>query len=254
MMPGLTTKRLAWTAATTLLLLAAAGGAQAQSKLFDQAREKLGTFGRSLLDSESLSNGDIAAGLREALKVGSERVVRQVGKPNGFNADPKIHIPLPGALKDVQSILRRVGMSGLADDLELKLNRGAEAAAPEAKALFFQAIGDMTLDDVRQIYEGPDDAATQYFRSKMSPPLAARMTPIVEKSLSEVGAVRSFDVMMRQYEAIPFVPDVKSDLTGYVVDRAMAGIFYYIAKEEAAIRNNSAARTTELLKKVFGAG
>jgi hypothetical protein len=237
-----------------LLPLAASGGALGQGSLFDKAKESLGGYGKSLLGSEALSSDEIAAGLREALKVGSERVVRQVGAPDGFNADPKIHIPLPGALGDVQSMLERVGMSELADDLELKLNRGAEAAAPEAKALFWQAISEMTLTDAKKIYQGPDDAATQYFKGKMSPPLATRMAPIVDKSLSEVGAIRSYDMMMSSYKAIPFVPDVKADLTDYVVGKALDGIFYYIAEEEAAIRNNPAARTTELLKKVFGAG
>ncbi|MDH3792217.1 MAG: DUF4197 domain-containing protein [Rhodospirillales bacterium] len=236
------------------LLLATGDGALAQGSLFDKAKETLGDYGISVPGADALGSDDIAAGLREALKVGSERVVRQVGAPDGFNADPEIHIPLPGALEDVQSMLRKVGMAGLADDLELKLNRGAEAAAPEAKALFLRAISEMTLDDAEKIYKGPDDAATQYFKDKMSPPLAERMTPVVDKSLSEVGAVRSYDEMMGRYEAIPFVPDVKADLTAYVVGKALDGIFFYIAKEEAAIRSDPAARTTDLLKKVFGAG
>ena len=111
----------------------------------------------------------------------------------------------------------------------------------------------MTLEDVREIYEGPDDAATQYFKGKMTKPLTKRMKPIVDKSLSEVGAVQSYDTMMSRYKAIPLVPDVKANLTNYVVRKGLDGIFYYVAEEEAAIRNNPAARTTELLKKVFGA-
>ena len=110
----------------------------------------------------------------------------------------------------------------------------------------------MTLEDVKGIYEGPDDAATQYFKGKMSSPLAGKMRPIVDRSLADVGALASYNRMMESYEAVPFAPDVKSDLTGYVVEKALDGIFYYVAKEEAAIRNNPAARTTELLKKVFG--
>jgi hypothetical protein len=226
-----------------------AGRALAQDSLFDSAKEMVGDF----LGGGGLTDSEIAAGLREALRVGSKRVVRQVGRLDGFNADPDIHIPLPGVLKDVQETLRPLGLAGMADDLELKLNRGAEAAAPEAKALFFDAISEMTLDDVREIYDGPDDAATQYFKGKMNKPLAKRMRPIVSDSLSEVGAVRAYDDMMANYKAVPFVPDVKSDLTGYVVRKGLDGIFYYVAKEEAAIRNDPAARTTELLKKVFGA-
>jgi hypothetical protein len=143
-------------------------------------------------------------------------------------------------------------MSRLADDLELRLNRAAEAAAPEAKELFWQAVDEMTLDDVQGIYDGPDDAATQYFKDKMTPPLAERMQPVVDSSLAEVGAIQSYDTMMAQYKSVPFVPDAKADLTTYVVEQAMDGMFYYVAKEEAAIRNNPAARTTELLQKVFG--
>ena len=177
-----------------------------------------------------------------------------MGTADGYNLDPDIHIPLPGVLKDVQKVLKTIGMSSLTDDLELRLNRAAEAAAPEAKELFWQAIREMTLDDVRQIYDGPDDAATRYFQDKMTPPLAKRMQPVVDRSLADVGAIQSYDNMMGQYKSVPFVPDVKADLTSYVVEKAMDGLFYYVAKEEAAIRNNPAARTTELLQKVFGAG
>ena len=201
----------------------------------------------------ALSSQDMAAGLREALRVGSERVVSQVGTADGFNLDPEIHIPLPGAFRQVQSALATVGLSSLADDVELKLNRAAEAAAPEARDLFVQAISEMTLDDAQRIFDGPDDAATQYFKGKMSAPLSDKMAPIVDRSLAEVGALASVDRMMESYKAIPFVPDVKSDLRGYVVEKALDGIFFYVAKEEAAIRNNPAARTTELLQQVFGA-
>lgn len=200
----------------------------------------------------SLSTQDMAAGLREALRVGSERVVSQVGVADGFNLDPEIHIPLPGSFRQVQSALKNVGLSELADDVELKLNRAAEAAAPEARDLFVQAISEMTLDDAKRIFDGPDDAATRYFKDKMSAPLSDKMAPIVDRSLAEVGALASVDRMMASYQAIPFVPDVKSDLRAYVVEKALDGIFFYVAKEEAAIRNDPAARTTELLKQVFG--
>ena len=143
-------------------------------------------------------------------------------------------------------------MSDLADDLETRLNRGAEAAAPEAKELFIDAIAEMSLDDARGILDGPDDAATQYFKGKMSTPLSARMEPIVDRNLSEVGAVAAYDKMMGQYDTIPLVPDVKADLTTYVVEKGLEGIFFYVAKEEAAIRKDPAKRTTELLQRVFG--
>lgn len=233
-------------------MLMLSGTAAAQFDILKSLEESVGTLGGG--DGESgLTDREIGDGLREALRVGTERVVGQVGAADGFNLDPEIHIPLPGALKDVQKVLRGIGMSGLADDLELRLNRAAEAAAPEAKELFFQAIGEMTLDDVQRIYQGPEDAATRYFQERMSPALAERMAPVVDAALAEVGAVRSYDAMMTQYDTIPFVPDAKADLTDYTVGQAMDGLFYYVAKEEAAIRRNPAARTTELLRKVFGA-
>ncbi len=228
--------------------------ASAQGSFLDKAKEALGNIGGLVPGGSVLSTDEISAGLREALRVGTERVVEQVGSLDGFNADSAIHIALPGPLKDVQSVLQKVGFSHLADDLELRLNRAAEAASSEAKELFWQAINDMTLEDVERIYEGPDDAATQYFQGKMTPPLVKRMTPIVDRSVADVGAIRSYDEMMSQYEAIPFVPDVKADLTNYVVEKAMDGIFHYVAKEEMAIRNNPAKRTTEILRRVFGAG
>lgn len=199
-----------------------------------------------------LTDVEIGEGLTEALRVGTERVVSQVGTADGYNLDPDIHIPLPSTLKNVQKALKTVGMSDMADDLELRLNRAAEAAAPEAQELFWQAISEMTFDDVQKIYNGPDDAATRYFQEKMTPPLAERMQPIVDRSLADVGAIQSYDAMMTEYETLPFVPDAKADLTNYVVDKGMDGIFHYVAIEEAAIRNNPAARSTELLQKVFG--
>jgi len=138
------------------------------------------------------------------------------------------------------------------DDLELKLNRAAEAATPKAKELFLQSITEMTFDDIKGVYEGPEDSATKYFQEKMSPELSKEMRPIVENNLSKVGAIQAFDNVMGKYRTLPFVPDVKANLTDHVVQKGMDGIFYYIAKEEAAIRKNPVKQTTELLKKVFG--
>ncbi|PKN47874.1 MAG: DUF4197 domain-containing protein, partial [Deltaproteobacteria bacterium HGW-Deltaproteobacteria-16] len=131
--------------------------------------------------------------------------------------------------------------------------RAAEAATPKAKALFLQAIKEMTFEDVRKIYAGPEDSATRYFQGKMTPALQKEMLPIVEKSLSQVGAIQAYDTVMGQYKALPFVPDVKANLTGHVLQKALDGIFFYIAKEEAGIRNDPEKQTTALLKKVFGA-
>ncbi len=232
------------------------GVAVAQSDLFGAAKSLLGNAVKSEPDSSgsgSLATGEIAAGLRDALKVGTERVVGQVSQADGYNSDPEIHIPLPDTLASVQKILRTVGLASMADDLETRLNRAAEAAAPGAKEVFWQAITRMTLDDAVAIYEGPPDSATRYFERTMTPPLADKLRPVIDASLSEVGAIASYDAMISSYKSVPFVPDVKADLTRYVVKKAMEGLFYYLAKEEAAIRRNPAKRTTDILRKVFGA-
>lgn len=199
------------------------------------------------------SSAEIGKAFKQALRMGTENVVNQLGAIDGFNADPSIHIPLPKELNTIKTMLSKIGMSQLADDLELKLNQAAEAATPKAKALFLQAIADMTFEDVKHIYKGPENSATTYFQGKMSPPLKKEMQPIVENTLSQVGAIQAYDKAIGQYKTLPFVPDVKADLTQHVIQKGVEGIFYYIAKEEADIRKNPAKQTTALLKKVFGA-
>jgi hypothetical protein len=218
----------------------------------DLGKEVLRNTTSGSQSQSSLPTSEIVAGLKDALKVGTDRVVAQLGRPGGFNADPAIHIPLPGSLENARGMLDKVGMAAPLNDLELRLNRAAEEATPKAKELFLQAISEMTLEDARAIYNGPQDSATRYFQKKMSPELAAAMRPVVEKSLADVGAVKTYDQVMGQYRTLPFVPDIQTDLTGYVVDKGMAGIFHYLAIEEIAIRQDPAKRTTELLRKVFG--
>jgi hypothetical protein len=249
MLRGMRTAPHVFALALLVLVLASLS---ARGDWLQKGQDLLRELGGGTTGESTLSTAEIAAGLKDALHVGTERVVEQLGRVDGFNADPQVHIPLPGKLHRVQSALDDVGMGSLLDDLDLKLNRAAEAATPKAKALFWDAIRQMTLEDARAIYQGPDDAATRYFERKMSKPLAAEMRPIVEQSLSDVGAVHAYDNMMAQYRAIPFVPDVKTDLTDYVLDRTIAGIFHCLAQEEAAIRQDPAKRTTELLRRVFG--
>lgn len=234
-----------------LLLLSAPVAAQGFLDRGKDFLQGLGGTGSGGSAASALTTGEIGRGLKEALRVGSERVVATLGAADGFNKSPDVHIPLPESLRTVQSMLGKVGMSGLADDLELKLNRAAEAAVPKARKLFGDAISEMTIDDARKILNGPKDSATQYFRGKMSAPLAGEMKPIVDNQLSQVGAIAAYDRMISQYKSIPFVPDAKANLTNHVLDKAIAGVFLYLGREEAAIRENPAKRTTELLKKVF---
>jgi hypothetical protein len=241
---------------TVLSLGLVSGIASAQGGLLDKAKELIGHMSSDSPENaepeQGLSPAEIGGGLKEALRVGTETVVAQLGAADGFNGDPEIHIPLPSVLDDVESVLRRLGMSSLLTDLELRLNRAAEAATPRARELFLQSISDMTLEDVMGIYQGPDDAATRYFQGKMSDPLAAEMRPVVEESLAGTGAAQAYDSVMDKYSGVPFAPRVNADLTGYVVEKGMEGVFHYLAKEEAAIRQDPVKRTTELLQRVFG--
>jgi hypothetical protein len=202
---------------------------------------------------QELTSSEIGRAFKEALSIGSNNVVSQLGERDGFNADSSIHIPLPKELKKVKKLLSKFGMSDMVDDLELKINRAAEAATPKAQALFLNAISEMTFDDVNTIYNGPKDSATRYFKQKMSPSLKAEMRPVIDESLAQVGAVQAFDKLIGQYQALPFVPDVKAELSDYVLEKGMDGIFFYLAKEEAAIRQDPVKQTTALLKKVFSA-
>ena len=234
-----------------ILLLFISGTAAADTDWWRAGRDLLDGFLGSKTAQE-LSLDDIGSGLKEALRVGTKTVVNQLGKTDGFNDDPAVHIPLPESLTRVQSALDKVGLASLLNDLELRLNRAAEAATPRAKKIFWNAIGGMTIDDVKAIYNGPDDAATRYLQAKMTTPLKEEMRPVVYDSMARVGAIRSYDDVMAKYRALPFVPDVKADLTDHVLEKALDGIFHYLAAEEAAIRRDPAKRTTELLRKVFG--
>lgn len=206
----------------------------------------------------TLSQTDIASGLREALRVGTNAVVKRLGVRDGFNLDPKVRIPLPKTLQRVDGALSAIGMASVGDDLELRLNRAAEAATPRARELFIAAIQKMTIEDARKILSADPTAATQYLRRTMGAELARDMTPVVAASMAQVGAIGAYDRMAANYKSIPVVgaaiPDGKAQMTKYVVDRAMDGIFYYVGQEEAAIRSNPAKRTTDILKKVFVVG
>ncbi|HDS16118.1 MAG TPA: DUF4197 domain-containing protein [Proteobacteria bacterium] len=229
-------------------------GFAAGGNLLESGKDLLGRLGTSSSGAslERLSETEIGAGLKEALRIGSETVLTQLGQKDGFNDDALIHIPLPEKLEKVRSALAKVGCAGMLDELELRLNRAAENAAPKTRELFSTAIGELTLVDVKAIYQGPDDAATQYFRGKMTPALSATMAPVVEDSLAEVGAIQVYDEVMGQYRSLPFMPDVRQNLNDYVIEKGLDGIFYYLAREEAAIRSDPLKQTTSLLKRLFG--
>lgn len=205
-----------------------------------------------LMPTSSTYATDIAAGLTEALVVGTERVVGKLGTQGGFLDDPKVRIPLPGALAKVQSALKLAGMSSIVDDLELRMNRAAEQATPVARDLVVDAIRGLTFQDAAGILSGPNDSATRYLESKTGGQLAEQMHPIVDQALADAGAVQALESVIGQYQSIPFANKLDVDLSGHVVNYAKKAIFGYLAQEEAAIRTNPAARTTSLLESIFG--
>jgi hypothetical protein len=197
------------------------------------------------------SEFEIAQGLKEALAVGTERAVGRLGVRDGFWLNRNVNIPLPESLRKVEKTLRSFGQGKVVDEFHLSLNRAAEAAVPEAVSIFGDAIRGMTLTDARQILNGPNNAATEYFRGRTSTALAARFNPIVAKATASVGATRKYKDLSGKVGKV--VPGYQmQDLDAYVTDRALAGLFVTLANEELKIRQDPAARTTELLKKVFG--
>ncbi|MEM6851640.1 MAG: DUF4197 domain-containing protein [Pseudomonadota bacterium] len=250
---GVTRRRVVWSVCAAAALSAATGPASAQGW-----RDRLGGLlgGASKSGASALTETEAVNGLREALSLGAQRVVAQVGQPGGYLDDANIRIPLPGFLGDAQRVMGRVGASGMLDDLELRLNRGAEAAAPLAKDIFVGAVADMSVDDAIGIVRGPEDSATRYFQERMTPRLTSEFSPVMEGQLEQAGAVEAFDKVVARYDRIPLAPSLgssaKSDLVSHGVGKGLDGVFFYLAKEEAAIRQDPAKRTTDILKRVFG--
>ena len=199
----------------------------------------------------ALGEGDIAAGLKEALSTGTQRAISRIGVMDGFWKNPKLQIPLPENLQRTEKTLRMIGMGDKVDEFHLSLNRAAEKAVPEAATIFGNAIRAMTLADARSILHGGPTAATEYFKDKTSGALTARFKPIVTQATDSVGATKKYKDLAGKVGR--YVPSFQGeDIDGYVTDRALAGLFTTLGEEEQRIRQDPAARTTELLKKVFG--
>jgi hypothetical protein len=192
------------------------------------------------------------AGLKEALSIGTRNAVADVSKVNGYFGNKAIKILMPEKLDTVAKVLRKVGYGKEVDDFELSMNRAAEKAAPRAKSIFVDAIKGMTIDDARKILAGGDTAATDYFKEKTHAKLYTAFEPVISSSLDEVGATRSYKSMMAKYESVPFVSKQSLDLDRYVTEKALDGLFYMVGQEEKKIRQDPAARVTDLLKTVFG--
>ena len=199
-----------------------------------------------------LTEKDAADGIKEALVKGTGESVSLVSKLNGYFLNPEIKIPFPENARNIESKLRAVGLGSKVDEVILAFNRAAEDAGKSAQPIFVSAITGMNISDALQIVRGSNNAATQYLAKTTTPELKVKFSPIIKSSLDKVDATRLWTELITAYNQIPFVNKQNPDLTGYVTDKAINGLFIMIAKEELKIRQNPVARTTELLKKVFG--
>jgi hypothetical protein len=202
--------------------------------------------------TKGLTEKDAADGIREALVNGTGESVKQVSAINGYWANPEIKIPFPPEAKEMESKLKAIGMARKVDEFNESMNRAAEKAANEAKPIFIAAIKGMTVRDAIHIVRGADNAATMYLKNSTSPELIGKFQPIIKTSLDNVNATRYWSDLISIYNKIPLVKKMNPNLSEYVTQRAIDGLFIMIAKEELKIRKDPVARTSELLKKVFG--
>ncbi len=234
----------------TACLLVAFCAAETQAQLsFDRILK--GTQ-QMLGGQESLSEDRIVAGLKEALTVGTGNAVDLVSGVNGYYRRPEIKIPLPGPVKKVETLLRGVGFGDKVDEFEYSMNRAAEAAAPVAREIFVNAVKGITFTDAKQILQGRENEATLYFERKTRGRLHEIFEPIVSDSMANVGMTRQYQELDQKVRTIPFANAFSFDLNNYVTNGALDGLFYMLAQEERKIRENPAARVTDLLKDVFG--
>lgn len=213
-------------------------------------------FRAQLQDILSLGSGldekTVAAGLKDALAVGTERTVLQTSKVDGFLGNALIRIALPGQYKEMADPSRKLGFGHEVDALEVGMNRAAEKAAGEARPVFSDALRKMTVTDAVQILRGGDHAATEYFRKHTQDALRVKFRPIVTKNMQKVGLYQSYNRVAERYDKLPLVSHPALNLDDYVTDKTLSGLFTVLSQQEKRIRKDPAARTTDLLKKVFG--
>lgn len=209
-------------------------------------------FKESVGLSEELSTEKIIDGLKEALKVGTGNAVNIVSQVNGYYKNPQIRIPLPGAVKKVEGVLRTVGYGKQVDAFELSMNRAAEKAVPGAESIFWDAIKKMSITDARKILDGGDNAATLYFKDKTYKPLYNLFKPTVSETMGQVGVTHQYQNLEKKVSNIPFTEGLTVDIDDYVTRGTLDGLFVMVAAEEKKIREDPAARITPLLKEVFG--
>lgn len=199
-----------------------------------------------------LSEGTIQDGLREALTVGVDRAVKQVGKDDGYFKNKALKIPLPKTFKKMERPLRAAGYGAQLDEFVLSMNRAAEAAAPLAKDVFVDAISKMTVQDARGILKGSDTAATQYLDKHTRERLVKAFAPQIRKTMNQYGVTEKYQALTSKYASLPFARDyLDGNVEEYTADKALDGLFMVLGQEEKKIRTQPVARSTSLLKKVF---
>jgi hypothetical protein len=229
---------------TGVVAVDAAQGQSQWDDIFKGVQKMLGMEGE-------LSESKITAGLKEALQVGTGNAVQIVSKTGGYYTNPEIKIPLPEPVQKVEILARAAGFNKQLDEFEMSMNRAAEKAAPEAKAIFWDAIKKMTFTDARKILNGRENEATLYFKDKTHDRLSELFKPIIHQSMSSVGVTEKYQALESMIARVPVMGNERFDLDQYVNDKALDGLFYILAQEEKKIREDPAARVTDLLKEVF---
>ncbi len=240
-------------AAFILLLLSSAfiHVAEAQMPKALDVLKKIG--GKSSSSStSSASSSDVTQGLKEALRIGTENAVSSTGRTDGFLGNPLIKILLPKKFQTVEKGLRLAGQGEKVDAFVTSMNRAAEQATPKAKSIFVDAITSMTIDDAKNLLNGGDTAATDFFKAKTSDKLYDAFRPVVDNSMNKVGTVQKYNQLTGQIKKLPLVKSQSLDVGDYVTNKSLDGLFLMVAEEEKKIRTNPAARVTDLLKNVFG--
>jgi hypothetical protein len=199
-----------------------------------------------------LSSAEIGQGLKEALRVGVEKGANQASAIDGYFANALIKLAVPPEAQNMASKMRQLGFGRQVDQFELSLNRAAEGAAKRARPIFWSAITQMTIPDAVNILRGQPDAATQYLRRTSGQQLVTAFTPVIDSTLKSNNATRYYNDLANTYNRLPFVQKVNPSLTNYATNRAVDGLFVLVAQEEKKIRENPAARISDLLKRVFG--
>lgn len=218
-----------------------------------QAQLDLNKIKKAVTGSTGLSNAEISAGLKEALTKGASTGSDLAAQVDGYFKNSEIKIPFPPEVKNVETRLRQIGLGAEVDKFVLALNRAAEDAAKEAKPVFVTAIKQMTIQDAVGILKGQPNAATQYLQRTTSPELETKFKPVIQASLAKVNATQYYTNLISTYNKIPLVKKVNPNLDEYATGKALDGLFVLVAQEEKNIRQNPQARTSALLKKVFGA-